>query len=278
MALEAVEKALIEGPPPVCVLHEIVHNEHVVGSLRQRGVRFIESPKEAPPGSTLVFSAHGVSKAVEEEARSLALKVVDATCPLVKAVHRKAVQLELEKSAIILIGHKAHREMVGVIGRLSEPPLVVESLKDVASGDFAPPQGRCACLTQTTLSEDDVSGIIAALKSRIPALRVAGGVCYATRDRQAAVKALAKSCDTIIVVGSAKSSNSKRLREVAEAAGAKACLVASPEELPQELIDSANSIGVTAGASAPESLVEATLKLLKSKGFAFGGETGPSPL
>jgi 4-hydroxy-3-methylbut-2-enyl diphosphate reductase len=264
-AIETVERALVEGPLPVCVLHEIVHNEHVVESLARRGVRFVGEPEDAPSGATLIFSAHGVSGEVEARARALPLKVVDATCPLVKRLQRRAVELEAEGNSIILLGHAGHNEVIGVLGRLTRPAQLVSKLEDIESLKI--PDGPCACLTQTTLSADDVASLLAALRLRIPALIEGGGVCYATKDRQAAVKELARTCDTIIIIGSKKSSNSLRLKEVAEASGARALLVASAAEVPASVFEDAKEIGVGAGASAPERLVSELVESLESKSF-----------
>jgi len=266
-ALAAVEKALAEGPWPVCVLHEIVHNEHVVESLERRGVRFVSSPSEAPEGATLVFSAHGVSKETERQAQALKLAIVDASCPLVKRLHEKAEGFERQGYRLILIGHKGHREVEGVLGRLEKPAAVVGSAKEA---DAIPEtDGPCACLSQTTLCADEVEEIARRLKKRLPGLVAASSVCYATKERQEAVKRLAAVCETILVVGSSKSSNSKRLRETAEACGAKAFLIASAKDLEGSMLEGASSVGVTAGASAPETLVEELLEALKRKGFAL---------
>lgn len=264
-AIEAVEKALAEGPHPVCVLHEIVHNEHVVAALAKRGVRFIEQPSDAPRGATLIFSAHGVSKAVEDAARALPVKIVDATCPLVKKLQSKAMELEAQGLELILIGHKDHKELEGVLGRLSRKAHVILNETELAA--LGPMDSGCACLTQTTLSAGDVAKLVGKLKEKYPSIVVGGGVCYATKDRQDAVKRLCETCDTVIVVGSRKSSNSKRLKEVAEAAGARALLVDSAQAIPLEILDGAKDIGITAGASAPESLVEEVVRLLERHGY-----------
>jgi 4-hydroxy-3-methylbut-2-enyl diphosphate reductase len=269
-AIEAVERALEEGPQPVCVLHEIVHNEHVVAGLAARCVRFVESLEEVPAGATLVFSAHGVSKAVEDKARALPVRIVDASCPLVKSLQRKAMDYEAQDCELILIGHKEHNEVAGVLGRLEHGARVI--LKEEEIDALGPFSKACACLTQTTLSEDDVAKLYASLKRKFPGIILGGGVCYATKDRQQAVKRLAARCELVVVVGSLKSSNSKRLKEVAEGAGAKALLISSAKELSAEALENAKSVGVTAGASAPEELVREVLALLKNAGFEFSGE------
>ncbi len=266
-ALEAVAGALEKGPWPVCVLHEIVHNEHVVAALAARGVRFVDSPAEAPEGATLVFSAHGVSRKIEEQAKALKLAVVDASCPLVKSLHRKAEDFEAQGCKLILIGHREHREVAGVLGRLKGTAEVVISAEDIER--LPAIEGRCACLSQTTLSSDEVASLTELLKAKIPGIVIGGDVCYATKERQDAVKRLAKDCDTILVVGSRKSSNSKRLQEVAEASGAKAFLIASAKELDAKMLEGAAAVGLTAGASAPEGLVCEVLAELERRGFSL---------
>lgn len=264
-AIGMVERAVQEGPFPVRVLHEIVHNDHVVNSFRRRGVIFAEELDPGWHGGTLIFSAHGVSRSVEESARKMDVRLLDATCPLVKGIHRKAAELEAEGYSVVLIGKRSHREIEGVIGRLNHIPYVVENAADV---EKIPENAEVplACLTQTTLSMDDCAGLFDLLKKRIPRIRICGGICGATTARQRAVKQLAERCRTILVIGSVKSSNSRKLREVAESCGARALLIASADELNlTELPD--GDIGVTSGASAPEYLLQETVAKLESAGW-----------
>lgn len=264
-AIEMVERTVQEGPFPVRVLHEIVHNEHVVESFRRRGVEFAEELDPAWNGGTLIFSAHGVSRAVEERARSMNVRLLDATCPLVKGIHRKAAELEAEGYSIILIGKRSHREIEGVIGRLSRSPYVVENEADVEAVPLDS-ERRWACLTQTTLSVDDCAGLFELLKRRFPGIRICGGICGATSARQKAVKLLAESCGTVLVIGSEKSSNSQKLRDVAESCGARALLIASAETLDVSRLPDGD-IGLTSGASAPECLLRETVRKLIAAGW-----------
>ena len=256
-ALQTVEKALSEGPFPVYVLHEIVHNECIVNELKKRGVRFINEPEEADDGGTLIFSAHGVSRDVEERAAELSLKVIDAACPIVKALHRKMEQFSLAGKEIILFGRKGHREVEGLLGRVSTPVHVIESQEGLQN--FLAQADRkksYACLSQTTLNADDIHAMTEELKKALPDLEVSAEVCFATRDRQNAVRDLAACCDLILVAGSQQSSNTKRLLDVALRNGVKAYLLPDAGSLRKEWLQNVSAVGITAGASAPESLVK----------------------
>ena len=256
-ALQTVEKALSEGPFPVYVLHEIVHNECIVNELKKRGVRFINEPEEADNGGTLIFSAHGVSRDVEERTAKLSLKVIDATCPIVKALHRKMEQFSLAGKEIILFGRKGHREVEGLLGRVSTPVHVIESQESLQN--FLAQADRkksYACLSQTTLNADDIHAMTEELKKALPDLEVSAEVCFATRDRQNAVRDLAACCDLILVTGSQQSSNTKRLLDVALRNGVKAYLLPDAGSLRKEWLQNVSAVGITAGASAPESLVK----------------------
>jgi 4-hydroxy-3-methylbut-2-en-1-yl diphosphate reductase len=268
-AVQIVEDMLAQHGSPVYVRHEIVHNKYVVDSFRKAGVRFIENLSEVPKGETVIFSAHGVSPKVEKRARDMGLKYIDATCPLVKTIHEKAVQLKKEGYTILLIGDKNHPELVGTLGHLGDDAIVIESVEDAAN--FAIPEEieKITYLTQTTLSPEDVEEITAILKERLPLLECQSknDICYATLERQVAIKKLAEKCDTILVLGSPESSNSNRLTQAAINAGAKAYLIDSCADIPDSVFKSAGNIGVTAGASAPEILVKQTVECFRKKGF-----------
>ena len=265
-AVRLVEQAVAEGPFPVRVLHEIVHNESVVEEFRKKGVLFAEELDPAWEGGSLIFSAHGVSEEVELRARAMNVKLIDATCPLVKGIHRKAGELEREGYRILLIGKRSHREIEGVVGRVRRTPLVIESKADAENVVFEK-NAKYACLTQTTLSVDDCAELFRILKERFPEIRICGGICNATTARQTAVKKLAARCRRIIVIGSAKSSNSRKLREVAESCGAEAILISSIEELPDSWLTDGD-IGITSGASAPEHLLREAVEKLVSLGWS----------
>jgi len=263
-AVDVVERALQIYGPPVYVRHEIVHNKWVVDSLKAKGAVFIEELEEAPPGAhPVIFSAHGVAKAVPEEANARNLFTIDATCPLVTKVHRETQAHFKRGRRIILIGHAGHPEVIGTMGQL--PPgavTLVGSIKEVEAlpgGD-----GDIAYVTQTTLSVDDTREIVTALKSRFPSIHAPPmeDICYATANRQEAVKAAARQVDAVIVVGAANSSNSQRLREVAEREGCAAQLVADARAIDWQALENVRSIAVTAGASAPEVLVEGVVQAL----------------
>ncbi|PMS36188.1 4-hydroxy-3-methylbut-2-enyl diphosphate reductase [Trinickia symbiotica] len=266
-AIEIVERAIKLYGAPIYVRHEIVHNAYVVDDLRKKGAIFVEVLDEVPTGSTVVFSAHGVPKAVREDAEARGLRVYDATCPLVTKVHIEVAKMRQEGLDIIMIGHRGHPEVEGTMGQCGEGMYLVESIEDVNALELADP-GRIAFVTQTTLSVDDASEIIAALKARFPGIREPKkqDICYATQNRQDAVKFMAPQCDVVIVVGSPNSSNSNRLREVAEKRGVPAYMVDSPDQIDPAWVEGKRRIGVTAGASAPEVLAQAVIARLRELG------------
>ncbi|SAL80904.1 4-hydroxy-3-methylbut-2-enyl diphosphate reductase [Caballeronia choica] len=266
-AIEIVERAIKLFGAPIYVRHEIVHNAYVVEDLRKKGAIFIEDLADVPPGSTLIFSAHGVSKAVREEAGTRGLRVFDATCPLVTKVHMEVAKMRQEGFDIVMIGHKGHPEVEGTMGQAGEGMHLVEDIDDVMALALPDP-GRIAYVTQTTLSVDDASAIIEALKAKYPAVKEPKkqDICYATQNRQDAVKFLAPQCDVVIVVGSPNSSNSSRLREVAEKRGIPAYMVDSPTQIDPKWVEGKKRIGVTAGASAPEVLAQAVIARLRELG------------
>jgi 4-hydroxy-3-methylbut-2-enyl diphosphate reductase len=266
-AIEIVERAIKLFGAPIYVRHEIVHNAYVVDDLRKKGAIFVEQLEEVPAGNTVIFSAHGVSKAVREEAESRGLRVYDATCPLVTKVHIEVAKMRQEGFDIVMIGHKGHPEVEGTMGQTAEGMHLVESIDDVNALELPDPE-RIAFVTQTTLSVDDASEIIAALKAKFPAIHEPKkqDICYATQNRQDAVKFMAPRCDVVIVVGSPNSSNSNRLREVAEKRGIPAYMVDSPDQIDPAWIDGKRRIGVTAGASAPEALAQAVIGRLHELG------------
>lgn len=263
-AIEIVEKAIERYGAPVYVRHEIVHNKYVVDALKARGAVFVEELDEVPDGVPVVFSAHGVPKAVPAEASRRGLDWLDATCPLVSKVHRQA-ERQLEKNRhIIFVGHEGHPEVIGTLGQVPEGTMtLVETVDDVARLDF-PADAELSFLTQTTLSVDDTAEIVAALQQRFP--KIAGpkaeDICYATSNRQAAVKAIAPSCDLVLVIGAPNSSNSVRLVEVAERCGTDARLVQRGDEIDPSWLDGVGTLGLTAGASAPETLVREVMDRL----------------
>ncbi|CAN7477503.1 4-hydroxy-3-methylbut-2-enyl diphosphate reductase [Trinickia sp. LjRoot230] len=266
-AIEIVERAIKLFGAPIYVRHEIVHNAYVVEDLRKKGAVFVELLDEVPSGSTVIFSAHGVSKAVREEADARGLRIYDATCPLVTKVHFEVAKMRQEGLDIIMIGHKGHPEVEGTMGQCAKGMYLVESVEDVNALELPDPQ-HIAFVTQTTLSVDDASEIIAALKARFPDIREPKkqDICYATQNRQDAVKFMAPQCDVVIVVGSPNSSNSNRLREVAEKRGVPAYMVDSPDQIDPAWVDGKRRIGVTAGASAPEVLAQAVISRLRELG------------
>lgn len=272
-AIEIVERAIEVFGAPIYVRHEVVHNRHVVDGLRERGAVFVEELSEVPEQSTVIFSAHGVSKEVQHEAKERKLQVFDATCPLVTKVHIEVHHHAAEQREIVFIGHAGHPEVEGTMGQYSNPDggiYLVESPDDVAELQVKDPS-NLAYVTQTTLSIDDTQAVVDALKQRFP--RIVGpkkdDICYATQNRQDAVKKLAAQCDVILVVGSPNSSNSNRLREIAEKLGKQAYLIDDAGELRQDWVNGAQRIGVTAGASAPEILVQNVVAKLKE----WGGQT-----
>jgi 4-hydroxy-3-methylbut-2-en-1-yl diphosphate reductase len=266
-AIAIVERALERHGAPIYVRHEIVHNRYVVDTLRAKGAVFVDELEQVPPGGIVVFSAHGVAKAVEAEAERRGLKVFDATCPLVTKVHIEVAKMLREGYEIVMIGHKGHPEAEGTMGQAAGGMHLVETLDDVAALQAASPE-RLAYVTQTTLSVDDAAAMIAALRRRFPAIRgpKKDDICYATQNRQDAVKLMAPRCDVVIVVGSPNSSNSNRLREVAEHMGARAYMVDSAADLRAEWIAGKARVGVTAGASAPEVLVRELIERLEQLG------------
>ncbi len=266
-AIEIVERALVKFGAPIYVRHEIVHNTYVVEDLKSKGAIFIEDLAEVPPGATLVFSAHGVSQAVRREAAARGFNVFDATCPLVSKVHVEVAKLAREGYEFIMIGHKGHPEVEGTMGQLSEGIFLVEDVADVAAVQLTRPD-RVAVVTQTTLSVDDAAEILAAVKQRFPAVREPKqqDICYATQNRQDAVKVLSPQVDVVVVVGSPTSSNSNRLRELAERLGTDAYMVDSPEDLRAEWFEGKRRVGLTAGASAPDILVQQVIARLRSLG------------
>jgi 4-hydroxy-3-methylbut-2-enyl diphosphate reductase len=266
-AIEIVERALEQFGAPIYVRHEIVHNKYVVDDLRTKGAIFVEDLDEVPVGATVIFSAHGVSKTVQAEAASRGLKVFDATCPLVTKVHMEVAKMLKGGFEIVMIGHRGHPEAEGTMGQAERGMHLVETLEDVAALQVGDPD-KLAYVTQTTLSVDDAAAIVEALRKRFPSIRgpKRDDICYATQNRQDAVKFMAPQCDVVIVVGSPNSSNSNRLREVAEHKGVDAYMVNSASDLRPEWIAGKKRVGVTAGASAPEILVEELIARLKVLG------------
>jgi 4-hydroxy-3-methylbut-2-en-1-yl diphosphate reductase len=266
-AIEIVERALAKFGAPIYVRHEIVHNTYVVNDLKSKGAIFIEELADVPPGATLVFSAHGVSQAVRAEARERGFEVFDATCPLVTKVHVEVAKLRREGYDFIMIGHKGHPEVEGTMGQLTEGIHLVEDVADVA-GVQVPDESRIAVVTQTTLSVDDAAEILRAVKQRFPLVREPKkqDICYATQNRQDAVKVLSGEVDIVIVVGSPTSSNSNRLREVAQRLGTASYMVDSADEIEAAWFEGRPRVGLTAGASAPELLVDAVIARLKELG------------
>ena len=266
-AIEIVERALVLHGAPIYVRHEVVHNKFVVNDLRTKGAVFVEELSDVPSGSTVIFSAHGVSQDVRREAETRGLKVFDATCPLVTKVHVEVAKMRDQEREIVMIGHRGHPEVEGTMGQSEGGMHLVEGPDDVANlkvGD----EMNLAFVTQTTLSMDDAARTVAALKKRFP--KIVGpkkdDICYATQNRQDAIKTLAQRCDVVIVVGSPNSSNSNRLREVAEQLGVPAYMVDNATELQAEWVAGKKIVGVTAGASAPEVLVQAVIERLRGLG------------
>ena len=266
-AIEIVERALAQFGAPIYVRHEIVHNKYVVDDLRTKGAVFIEELSEAPAGSTVIFSAHGVSRAVRAEAAERGLHIFDATCPLVTKVHVEVVKMRDQGLEVIMIGHKGHPEVEGTMGQTDDGIYLVEVEEDASTIDVKTPE-QLAYVTQTTLSVDDTRGIIAALKQRFPLIKKKkkADICYATQNRQDAVKVMAPHVDVVIVVGSPNSSNSNRLRELAEKMGVAAYMVDNAGDVDVRWFHGVKIVGVTAGASAPEVLVESVLNRIKSLG------------
>ena len=266
-AIDIVEHALAKFGRPIYVRHEIVHNTYVVNDLKAKGAIFIEDLAEVPPGATLIFSAHGVSRAVQQEAEQRGFRIFDATCPLVTKVHVEVAKLHKDGYEFIMIGHKGHPEVEGTMGQLDSGIHLVEDVQDVAR--VQPGQTNLlAVVTQTTLSVDDAADILAAVKARFPQVREPKqqDICYATQNRQDAVKLLSPQVDVVIVVGSPTSSNSNRLRELAERLGTPAYMVDSAADLQAVWFDGKARVGLTAGASAPDVLVQAVISRLRELG------------
>lgn len=266
-AIDIVEHALAKFGAPIYVRHEIVHNTYVVNDLKAKGAIFIEELADVPPGATLVFSAHGVSKAVQDEAERRGFRIFDATCPLVTKVHVEVAKLHREGYEFIMIGHKGHPEVEGTMGQLDSGIHLVEDVSDVARVRPAQ-EDKLAVVTQTTLSVDDAAEILAAVKARFPKVREPKqqDICYATQNRQDAIKLLSPQVDVVIVVGSPTSSNSNRLRELAVKLGTPGYMIDSADELRAEWFEGKARVGLTAGASAPEVLVQQVIDRLKALG------------
>jgi 4-hydroxy-3-methylbut-2-enyl diphosphate reductase len=266
-AIEIVERALKVHGAPIYVRHEIVHNTHVVADLRAKGAVFVDELEQVPAGATVVFSAHGVSRAVRAEAQARGLRVFDATCPLVTKVHVEVERMRADGREVVMIGHAGHPEVEGTMGQASGGIHLVESVDDVARLEVGDAE-RLAYVTQTTLSIDDAAQVVAALRQRFPRIAAPkkADICYATQNRQDAVKLMAPQVEVVIVIGSQTSSNSNRLREVAERNGAAAYLVDSADDVDPAWLAGARRVGITAGASAPESLVQALIARLKDLG------------
>jgi len=266
-AIEIVERAITKFGPPIYVRHEIVHNRHVVEDLRRRGAVFVDEIDQVPPGAMTVFSAHGVAKRVEDVARERRLPVIDATCPLVSKVHAEGRRYAAQDREVVLVGHAGHAEVEGTIGQIPGRVHLVQTVADVATLQVGNPE-RLAYVTQTTLSVDDTRGIIAALKDRFPTIvgPDVRDICYATQNRQQAVHDLAKLVDMILVVGSQNSSNSNRLAEIGTELGKPSYLIDDASALQAEWFAGMGTIGLTAGASAPEMLVQGVIDGLRRFG------------
>src|SRR5690554_2829304 len=268
-AIEIVERALQQFGAPIYVRHEVVHNKFVVDDLRTKGAVFVEELDEVPAGNTVIFSAHGVSQAVRDEAARRGLKVFDATCPLVTKVHNEVMRMHGQGREIIMIGHRGHPEVEGTMGQIDGGIHLVESVEDVAKLEVTTPD-FLSFVTQTTLSIDDAAAIIAALRERFPNIQGPrkDDICYATQNRQDAVRALSREVDAVLVVGSPNSSNSNRLREVAATRGVPAWLIDRADDIDPAWLDGKRRIGLTAGASAPEILVQSVVDRLKELGHS----------
>jgi 4-hydroxy-3-methylbut-2-enyl diphosphate reductase len=266
-AVQTVERALDLYGAPVYVRKEIVHNKHVVQELRARGAVFVDSESEVPAGATVVFSAHGVAPSVHAGARARALETIDATCPLVTKVHVEAKKFAAEGYTIVLVGHAGHEEVEGTMGEAPEHIVLIETVEDVDQLEVADP-ARVAYISQTTLSVDETKAIIDRLRERFPAIvgPRTDDICYATTNRQAAVKQLARECDLVLVIGSRNSSNSNRLVEVAREHGAAAHLIDSELHVEEEWLSGMRAIGITSGASAPEQLVQRLVDFFRARG------------
>lgn len=272
-AIEIVQRAIELFGAPIYVRHEVVHNKYVVDQLKNMGAVFVEELSDVPDDAHVIFSAHGVSRTVQNEAKRRGLKVFDATCPLVTKVHMEVTRYASEAREVVLIGHEGHPEVEGTMGQFDASfggnIYLVETPQDVEKLQVSDPE-KIAFVTQTTLSVDDTERVVSALRTRFPALRSPRkeDICYATQNRQDAVKSLVKQCDIILVVGSPSSSNSNRLREIAEKAGIPGYLIDGPDDLQREWFDNKNTVGLTAGASAPEVLVQRVVARIRE----WGGE------
>ena len=268
-AVQTVERALDRYGPPVYVRKEIVHNKHVVEELRAKGAIFVESETEVPEGSVTVFSAHGVAPSVHENATARRLRTIDATCPLVTKVHVEARRFAAEGYTIVLVGHDGHEEVEGTMGEAPDHMVLVQTEQDVDELVLDDPQ-KVAFISQTTLSVDETRGIIERLRERFPAIvgPRTDDICYATTNRQAAVRRLARMCDLILVIGSRNSSNSQRLVEVASDCGARSHLIDNAGELDESWLDGVRTLGISSGASAPEELVQELLALFRARGVS----------
>ena len=271
-AIEIVERTLQKYGAPVYVRHEVVHNRFVVDGLRSKGAIFVEELDEVPDGANLIFSAHGVSRQMQNKANVRGLKVFDATCPLVTKVHSEVARYGHEGKTVVLVGHEGHPEVEGTMGQAVGPVLLVETLADVATLEVTS-NVQLAYVTQTTLSVDDTARIIEALRRRFPGIEGPrrDDICYATQNRQDSVRKLAQICDVVLVVGSHNSSNSNRLRELAEEMGARAYLIDGADDIVIDWLIGARQIGITAGASAPEVLVKGVIDHLESVGGRLEG-------
>ncbi len=268
-AVQTVERALMIHGAPVYVRKEIVHNKHVVERLRERGAVFVEEQTEVPEGAVCVFSAHGIAPSVREGARERGLRTIDATCPLVTKVHREALHFAEEGYTIVLVGHDGHEEVEGTMGEAPEQMILVQSEADVDELEVEDPK-RVAYVTQTTLAVDETSAILARLRERFPEIRGprTDDICYATTNRQAAVKQMASSCDLMLVIGSRNSSNSVRLVEVARDCGTEAYLIDNAGEVQEQWLDGVRIVGISSGASAPENLVGELVELFRARGVS----------
>lgn len=266
-AIEIVEQALMRFGAPIFVRHEVVHNRFVVENLRAKGAVFVDELDEVPDGATVIFSAHGVSQAVRQAAATRGLNVFDATCPLVTKVHVEVSRQRRLGTEVVLIGHAGHPEVEGTLGQATDGMYLVETVEDIAGLAVRDPD-NLSYATQTTLSLDDTARVVEALRKRFPMIKgpKKDDICYATQNRQDAVRLLARQCQVVLVVGSVNSSNSNRLREVAEAQGARAWMIDGPDDIRQEWLAGAETVGVTAGASAPEVLVQRVADRLRKWG------------
>ena len=261
-AIDVVDLCLQRFGPPIYVRHEIVHNPHVVKDLQQKGAVFVDDVENIPPGQTVVFSAHGVAPSVWDDARARGLRIIDATCPLVTKVHMEALKYSAQGYTTILVGHRGHDEVIGTLGEAPEQTVLVETAEEAAHVQVPDPS-RVVALTQTTLSVDDTREVVRVLKERFPALVTRNDICYATTNRQEAVKAIADDVDLVLVIGAQNSSNCNRLREAATAAGLRAYLISGPEDIDQEWFDGVARVGITSGASTPEPLVQSVIEALR---------------